>query len=85
MKSDKVTLVLEATKDGKIRAGAMAWPDPVVVLPWQVLKIEHRKGQVHVLREARVAPPEAPDAGEDERMKAVRVKEKKTQKPKSKD
>jgi hypothetical protein len=58
LKTDKTTLAVEASKDGKIKIASSAWTDAVVVLPDQVIELRWRAGQVHVLRRPKLAEPE---------------------------
>src|ERR1700739_4232114 len=53
LKSDKCTLVLEATKDGKIRLQNSALHEGIVLLPDQVLEVRWQGGQVHLMRRAK--------------------------------
>ena len=53
LKSDKCTLVLEATKDGKIRLQNSALHEGIVLLPDQVLEVRWQGGQVHLMRAKR--------------------------------
>ena len=50
LKTDKLTVSLEATKDGKIRANASAWAEPVVILADEKLEVRWALGQVNLVR-----------------------------------
>jgi len=69
-KTDGTTIVLKASKDGKITVSSLLWTDPKVVLPAQVLELRWQDGQVHIiLRDADASPAQALASDE----KAVRL------------
>jgi len=54
LKTDSATLAIEATKDGKIRVNAKAWPETKVILKGEVLEAHWIDGQVRVARKQRL-------------------------------
>jgi len=63
LKTDKATLALEATKDGKVRVSTSAWTDPKVILKNEVLEVRWYEGQPRIApkdREHDAADPPIP-------------------------
>ncbi len=48
LKADRASLVIEATKDGKLRVLCSSWDEPLVVLPGRELVVRNIASQVNV-------------------------------------
>jgi hypothetical protein len=57
LKTEKITLVLEGTGDGKVRCSASAWEDAKTILADQVLEIRALGKQLWLLRKPRAPEP----------------------------
>lgn len=56
LKADKLSIVLAADKDGKIRLNCASWEDAKVLLPDQVLEVRWQAGQVALIRRDASSP-----------------------------
>lgn len=63
---DKLTIVVEALADGKMRVTSLAWEDARVLLPNQVLELRTMGKRVRVVKKER-----HPDAGDLPMVAAV--------------
>jgi hypothetical protein len=57
LKTEKITLVLDAIGDGKIRSTASAWEDGKTILADEVLEVRTRGKQLRLLRKTRNSDP----------------------------
>lgn len=50
LKADNATLVIEATKDGKLRIACKSWPETLVVLAHQDVLLRNVAGQINLFK-----------------------------------